>query len=55
MRRADHPAVLATLGELDDQSLPDALRVKYEFSFAGVEGKLPGWRRYGLDGYGEDT
>lgn len=54
VRRADHPAVLATLGELDDQSLPDALRVKYEFSFAGVEGKLPGWRRYGLDGYGED-
>lgn len=55
VRRADHPAVLATLGELDDQSLPDALRVKYEFNFAGVEGKLPGWRRYGLDGYGEDT
>ena len=55
VRRADHPAVLATLGELDDQNLPDALRVKYEFSFAGIEGKLPGWRRYGLDGYGEDT
>jgi glucoamylase len=55
VRSADHPAVLATLGELDDQSLPDALRVKYEFSFDGVTGKLPGWRRYGLDGYGEDT
>ena len=55
VRSADHPAVLATLGELDDQNLPDALRVKYEFSFVGIEGKLPGWRRYGLDGYGEDT
>ncbi|WP_306523290.1 glucan 1,4-alpha-glucosidase [Rheinheimera sp.] len=55
VRSADHQAVLATLGELDDQNLPDALRVKYEFSFAGIEGKLPGWRRYGLDGYGEDT
>lgn len=48
------PAVLATLGELDDQSLPDALRVKYEFRFEGVSTPLPGWRRYGLDGYGED-
>lgn len=55
VRSANHPAVLATLGELDDQKLPDALRVKYEFSFAGIEGTLPGWRRYGLDGYGEDT
>ncbi len=55
VRSADHPAVRASLGELDDQNLPDALRVKYEFSFAGIEGKLPGWRRYGLDGYGEDT
>ena len=42
VRSADHPAVLATLGELDDQNLPDALRVKYEFSFAGIEGKITG-------------
>jgi len=54
VRPANHPAVLASLGELDDQSLPDALRVKYEFSFDGINGTLPGWRRYGLDGYGED-
>jgi glucoamylase len=40
---------------MDDTSLPDAVRVKYEFSFAGVDGKIPGWRRYGKDGYGEDT
>lgn len=55
VRSADHPAIRDTLGELDDQSLPDALRVKYEFSFPGVAGQFPGWRRYGLDGYGEDT
>ena len=27
---------------------------KYNFSFDGVEGEFPGWRRYGNDGYGED-
>lgn len=54
VRPANHPAVLASLGELDDQTLPDAQRVKYEFSFDGIAGTLPGWRRYGLDGYGED-
>ena len=54
VRPANHPAVLASLGELDDQTLPDPLRVKYEFSFDGISGTLPGWRRYGLDGYGED-
>lgn len=54
VRPANHPAVLASLGELDDQTLPDGQRVKYEFSFDGIAGTLPGWRRYGLDGYGED-
>ena len=44
-----------SLPELDDISLPDAVRVKYEFSFSSINGKLPGWRRYGKDGYGEDT
>lgn len=52
VRRADHPAVLATLGELDDEQLPDISRVKYTFKFA--EQTVPGWRRYGHDGYGED-
>jgi glucoamylase len=35
--------------------LPENLRVKYEFTFPGIEGNFPGWRRYGIDGYGEDT
>ncbi len=53
VRRADHQAVLATLGELDDEQLPDISRVKYSFKFA--DQTVPGWRRYGHDGYGEDT
>lgn len=44
-----------TLPEMDDTSLPDAVRIKYEFSFKGIDEKFPGWRRYGRDGYGEDT
>ena len=55
VRKSQDNLILETLNEYDDQSLPDPLRVKYEFSFAGVDGKFPGWRRYGLDGYGEDT
>ncbi len=47
--------ILNTLPEMDDTSLPDAVRVKYEFSFKGIKGTYPGWRRYGKDGYGEDT
>lgn len=53
VRQADHPAILATLPELDDQSLPDQSRVKYELTTPDGE-KTVGWRRYGYDGYGED-
>ena len=55
VRPANDPHILETLPELDNQALPDDLRVKYEFSFPGVEGSFPGWRRYGIDGYGEDV
>lgn len=55
VRSALNKEIQNTLPEMDDTSLPDAVRVKYEFSFAGVDGKVPGWRRYGKDGYGEDT
>ena len=55
VRSSQDDLILETLNEYDDQSLADPLRVKYEFSFPGVDGKFPGWRRYGLDGYGEDT
>jgi glucoamylase len=55
VRRADDPAVVASLPELDDESMEDLYRVRYGFTFPGVEGSFPGWRRYGVDGYGEDT
>lgn len=52
VRKADDPHILATLPVYDDQSLEDLYRVRYDF---GPEGdRTPGWRRYGVDGYGED-
>jgi len=54
VRSADSKSILDSLPELDDQSREEALRVKYDFTFDGVAGHFPGWRRYGNDGYGED-
>ncbi|CCQ11719.1 Glucoamylase [Pseudoalteromonas luteoviolacea B = ATCC 29581] len=54
VRAADAPSIVATLPEYDDETLEDNLRVKYSFTFEGVEGAFPGFRRYGNDGYGED-
>lgn len=54
VRAANDKNILETLPEYDNTKLPDLLRVKYEFTFPGVEGSFPGWRRYGIDGYGED-
>lgn len=55
VRAANDPYIRETIPEYDAVQLPDLLRVKYEFTFPGVEGSFPGWRRYGIDGYGEDT
>ena len=55
VRRADDPAIVATLPKLDDQAMEDLYRVRYDFKFPGVDGTFPGWRRYGVDGYGEDV
>ena len=55
VRPANAESILGSLPELDDQDRDDALRVKYDFSFKGVDGSFPGWRRYGNDGYGEDA
>ncbi|MFC3115924.1 glucan 1,4-alpha-glucosidase [Cellvibrio fontiphilus] len=54
VRSATDKHVLETIPEYDNQQLPDLLRTKYEFTFPGVEGVFPGWRRYGIDGYGEE-
>lgn len=54
LRSPHSPYVLDTLEELDDTTLAHPLRVKYEFRFPGDPNTYAGWRRYGLDGYGED-
>lgn len=52
VRAADDPHIQDSLPELDDTSLSDNLRVRYEFPCDGGA-PVPGWRRYGNDGYGE--
>jgi glucoamylase len=54
VRSADDSHILNTMDEYDSLTLPDNVKVKYNFTFDGVEGEYPGWRRYGNDGYGED-
>ena len=52
VRKANDAHIVSTLPVYDDQSLEPLYRVRYDF---GPEGdKTPGWRRYGVDGYGED-
>ncbi|MBU6408092.1 MAG: glucan 1,4-alpha-glucosidase [Alphaproteobacteria bacterium] len=51
--KADDPDILGSLPELDDETRPDLTRVRYGFRFPGEETVYPGWRRYGVDGYGE--
>jgi glucoamylase len=53
VRPGNDPYVLASVAELDDVSLPDVLRVRYDLPCDGDQ--VPGWRRYGNDGYGERT
>jgi glucoamylase len=55
VRRADDAAIVGSLPELDDTSRADLYRVRYDFTFPGVAGEFPGWRRYDVDGYGEDA
>jgi len=55
LRSADDSGIVETLTEYDSSNIEHNLRTKYEFSFAGVAGTFPGWRRYGNDGYGEET
>ncbi|MCF2857137.1 glycoside hydrolase family 15 protein [Pseudoalteromonas sp. SMS1] len=54
VRDANAPSIINTLPEYEDESLPENLRVKYSFTFAGDPNTYPGYRRYGNDGYGED-
>lgn len=49
VRAANAPSITDTLPEYDDQTREDRFRVRYD-----VNG-VPGYRRYGNDGYGEQT
>jgi glucoamylase len=51
---AQDPVIKNSVMQIDNQGLEDNLRVKYQFT-AKDGSKVPGYRRYGNDGYGEDT
>ena len=53
VRAADDAHVADSLKVVDDETLPDELRVRYDFTVGGVT--VPGFRRYGNDGYGDRT
>ena len=53
VRPADDAHILSSLKVVDDESLPENLRVRYDFTAGGVT--VPGFRRYGNDGYGDRT
>jgi glucoamylase len=53
VRAADDAAITASLPEYDDQTRADLYRVRYDFTFRARP--TPGWRRYGVDGYGENA
>ncbi|QSX28523.1 glucan 1,4-alpha-glucosidase [Shewanella cyperi] len=51
---ASDPVINNTLALMDSNTLEDSLRLRYEFT-AKDGSSFPGFRRYGNDGYGEDT
>lgn len=53
VRKADDADIVSSLKVIDDQALPDNLRVRYDFNIGGAT--VPGFRRYGNDGYGDRT
>ncbi|EGF91912.1 glucan 1,4-alpha-glucosidase [Asticcacaulis biprosthecium C19] len=55
VRKADDAHIVQSLTIIDDQNLPENLRVRYDFKFAGSDVAVPGFRRYGNDGYGDRT
>ncbi len=55
VRAADDKHIASSVAVVDDQTLPDNLRVRYDFHFKGTDVTVPGFRRYGNDGYGDKT
>lgn len=54
VKSANDKTINDTLKLIDNTALEDNLRVRYEFT-AKDGSTFPGFRRYGNDGYGEDT
>jgi glucoamylase len=54
VRSADDPTINHTVSLIDNTQLEHNLRVKYLFITQDGQ-QIPGFRRYGNDGYGEDT
>ncbi|MCZ4338062.1 glycoside hydrolase family 15 protein [Shewanella colwelliana] len=54
VRRADDSTIKQTLALIDNTNLDDNLRVRYQFTTQDNQ-QIPGFRRYGNDGYGEDV
>ncbi len=55
VRSANDKNIESSLKVVDDQDLPENLRVRYDFHFPGSDVTVPGFRRYGNDGYGDKT
>ncbi|TRX48401.1 glucan 1,4-alpha-glucosidase [Fulvivirga sp. M361] len=56
LRSPHDPYILETLPEYDNMDTNEITQVKYEFQYdEDKKSAYPGWRRYGNDGYGEDT
>ena len=53
VKNAQDPIIQNSVMLVDNTELEDNLRIKYEFT-AKDGSKIPGYRRYGNDGYGED-
>jgi glucoamylase len=53
VRAADDPRIVQSLRVIDDQTIADPLRVRYDLKYG--ETLVPGFRRYGNDGYGDRT
>ena len=53
VRKADDPHILSSVCHLDSLGYSKDLKIKYDFNYKGFQ--FPGFRRYGNDGYGEQT
>jgi glucoamylase len=55
VRPADDAKIVQSLKVIDNQSIEENLRVRYDLRYDGSDTPVPGFRRYGNDGYGDRT